>query len=574
MYDIDFKVIGNNKESVVDIEKSVKNNILYVKINFSNLNLVTPETFTVQWFISGVGCNSVWRPFERSHILRPNWGKNTAFSRLASGMPIYQIVSAEDNNTICFSVSDADTPIKLKTGYVEETAELECQVEFFSIPTAPIKDYSAVIRIDMRKIPFYDSIYDVVEWLENECGYKPATVPDSAREPVDSLWYSFHQELDFNEIIDECKRSYELGMRTVIIDDGWQTGDNNRGYAYCGDWSPFEPKMSDMKLLVDSIHNIGMKVMLWYSVPFIGIYSNRYNEFKNMLLDESGNNRDFFALDPRYKCVRDYLCDIYESAVNNWGIDGLKLDFIDSFVLQGKSLDYDDNRDFQSLEEAIHALLSETTKRLYEINPDVMIEFRQSYIGPSIRRYGNMLRVGDCPADYLTNRTQIIDLRFTSGNTAVHSDMVMWNKAESTENAALQLMNTIFAVPQISVKLSDTLPEHKAMIKHYIGFYNKYRDVLSGGYLTAKKPEIGYSQASVTKDDVSVTAVYSDSVVDINTKESVIVNASDFNSVIVKNAEGKSFTSVNCMGDTICSGIISSSIDEILISTAGFIFIE
>ncbi len=574
VYNFDFNVLSENSDANITLDKCIKGDIFYLTVCLNQKAAVSPEAFSVKWIISGVGCNSLWRPFERNHTLKPDWGKNVGQSRLASGLPIYQVVSAEDKNTICFSVSDADTPIKLKSGYIEETAEIECEIEFFHIPTNPIKEYKAIVRIDMRNVPFYESIYSTVSWWENDCGYISAPVPDNARLPVDSLWYSFHQKLDHNKILEECKRSYELGMRTVIIDDGWQTGDNNRGYAYCGDWEIFEPKMGDMPSLVNKLHKIGMKVVLWYSVPFIGINSKRFDEFKDMLLDESGNEIDFFALDPRYKKVREYLCSIYEKAAIDWCLDGFKLDFIDSFVLKGKSLECDPRRDFQSLEDAIHALLSEVVTRLRSINPEIMIEFRQSYIGPSIRKYGNMLRVGDCPADYLSNRSQIIDLRLTSGNTAVHSDMVMWNDNEKVEIAALQLANIIFAVPQISVDLSSVSSKHKQAIKYYIDFYNKHKDVLSFGYLTAKKPETGYSQATITKDNKSVVAVYTDSVVNVNTDYCVIVNASDFNSIIVKNCKNKKFKQVSCCGDVLSDGLIDNDIFEIPVTIAGLVFVN
>lgn len=45
-----------------------------------------------------------------------------------------------------------------------------------------------------------------------------------------------------------------------------------------------------------------------------------------------------------------------------------------------------------------------------------MIEFRQSYIGPGMRRFGNMFRVSDCASDIATNRAGIVDLRILSGN--------------------------------------------------------------------------------------------------------------------------------------------------------------
>ena len=79
-----------------------------------------------------------------------------------------------------------------------------------------------------------------------------------------------------------------------------------------------------------------------------------------------------------------------------------------------------------------------------------MIEFRQPYIGPLMRKYGNMFRAGDAPNAYVANRVRTIDLRLLSGETAVHSDMIMWHPDEPVERAALQLLNVMFSVGRVS----------------------------------------------------------------------------------------------------------------------------
>lgn len=574
MYDFELRCDYKAEICNLVLNKYISDGILFVDVKMLMKSKNIPQQFSVKWSIPATDSCAVWNSFLRNHTIRPDWSNVEAVSRLASGEPIQQIITFDGKNKICISLSDVDTPTKIVMGYCEETAEITCEAVFFTLPTNAIAEYSTKIRIDMRNIPFCDSIYDTVSWWENDCGYTSAYVPEHARLPMDSLWYSFHQNLEREKILEECSKSKELGMETVIIDDGWQTDDNNRGYAYCGDWSVCEKKMGDMASLVEEIHKIGQKVILWYSVPFVGLYSEKYEELKDYFLDKSGNDKDFWALDPRYKKVRDYLCYIYENAVKEWKLDGLKLDFIDSFVLKGKSLERDENRDFQSLEDAIHALMREVKARLTAINKDILIEFRQSYIGPSIRKYGNMLRVGDCPGDILANRSQIINLRLTSGKTAVHSDMIMWNEKDSVENAALQFANVIFAVPQISMLIKDLPQEHIKMLKFYISFWREYRYVLLNGKLTAINPENDYSQAMSTHNNKSVVSVYTNNVVDVKTNECVVVNASGFNNVILKNAENKSYVVKNCLGKVVEVGKVQTKTEEILVPKAGIVYIN
>lgn len=572
---MDFLISSEDKTARFELNKRFCGDILFLDVNMTLPEKKVAAPFKIQWKFSAKDVYSTWSPsLSDIHGLYFDWSMVENKSRLASWMPLQVLISHTGRNKLNISVADVDTPISIRTGICEEDATFTCEIEFFTVPSAPADNYNTTVRLDMRNIPYCDSIRDSVEWWEKDCGYVPAFVPEYARMPMDSLWYSFHQQLDREKILDECKQAKELGMETVIIDDGWQTDDNNRGYAYCGDWKVALKKMGDMASLVDKIHKIGMKVILWYNVPYIGIYAEKYEEFRDMLLDGAGNAGTAFSLDPRYKKVRDYLVKIYKDAVSNWKLDGLKLDFIDSFALKGKSLEYDSRRDYQSLEHAIHALLSEIKDALIKINPDIMIEFRQSYIGPSIRKYGNMLRVGDCPCDILKNRVNIVKMRLTSGKTAVHSDMIMWNTDDTPENAALQFVSILYSVPQISM-LIDTLPEsHYSMLKYYISFWKKHRDILLDGTLTANNPESEYSQVSSVLGNKAVITAYTDTVIMVTTDYTVAVNGTDREMLIIRNANGKSYTSVNCKGEEIRTGAINNSIEEIYVPRAGMVFIN
>lgn len=571
---INFNVIGGNVDAVITVENQwEEEHIYYADVKMKLAEEQLPEKFSLLWKFPAKDCFSIWSPSCKTvRNLGPEWLKQVTNARLASGMPIHTVLSIEGKNKMTIALSDAVTPTAIATGICEEDAHITCRVDFFTVPVAHLKEYSATIRIDLRDVAYYDSIYDVVSWWEKECGYKPAGVPEYAKLPMNSLWYSYHQQLDVEDILKECRLSKALGMETVIVDDGWQTDDNSRGYAFCGDWEVAQKKIPDMKEFVNRVHDTGMKIMLWYSVPYVGIESKNYPRFKDMLLDETGNNRKYWALDPRYKEVREFLIKTYSDAVSQWGLDGLKLDFIDSFILKGKSLEYDERRDYLALEDAIDRLMMDIMKQLREIKPDIMIEFRQSYVGPAIRKYGNILRVADCPADAIANRMGVVDLRFTSGNTAVHSDMLMWNYEEPVECAALQIANVLYAVPQISVKIARLNPKHKKMLAYYLRFWIENREVLLEGKVTALHPEGNYSLVCAAKDGKAIFTAYTERVIPEGYGDQIIVvNAGGSEELILKGYKGASYEVVNCMGEEVERGELTESIHPVKVPLAGML---
>lgn len=92
----------------------------------------------------------------------------------------------------------------------------------------------------------------------------------------------------------------------------------------------------------------------------------------------------------------------------------------------------------------------------------------------------------------------------TSGDTAVHSDMVMWNYEESAECAAFQLTRVLFAVPQISVRSSMMNEKHSQMVKHYLAFWMKYRETLLHGKMLYKGYASNYPYVSARSEQTQV----------------------------------------------------------------------
>jgi alpha-galactosidase len=301
-----------------------------------------------------------------------------------------------------------------------------------------------------------------------------------------------------------------------------------------------------------------MKVLFWYSVPFIGKHAAKFAEFRDMVLDDPA--KDWCVLDPRYPAVRDFLIGHYVRAIRDWGLDGLKLDFIQTMMLTPFSAKDDPRMDESSLEAGIQRLLIDAYAALSAIRPDVALEFRQAYIGPEMQRIGNMFRVWDCPADALMNRVHGVDLRLTSAGTAVHSDPLMWNTAEPVEFAARQLLGALFTVPQISMRLALLPEDHRRMLRFYLDFWNTHRETLLDGTLLPEYPEERYSRVTAeSKSERIVVAYGRNSVACTGLKPVVVFNGSDdpFLYVDLTDAPAdRMYRVCSCTGDELAHGIL------------------
>jgi len=164
-----------------------------------------------------------------------------------------------------------------------------------------------------------------------------------------------------------------------------------------------------------------------------------------------------------------------------------------------------------------------------------MIEFRQFYFGPVIRKYGNMIRVGDCPNDSMRNHIAGTDLRFMLGKTPVHSDMLMWNNGDPVEAAGRQVISTMYLIPQISVLLDKIPEEHRQMLKFYLKFWRDHRDTLLDGNLEADNPEWYYSQQRATSEDEVVATAWALPVFENMTEKKLyFINATDSDRLYVR----------------------------------------
>lgn len=533
--------VSENRGGLDISHEVVKNGeIIYFQIHVKSgeKRIFPPVVCTVT--VPACEVHEIWNP--KIHLIKAlnlDWFEYLKKTNGFTGAPVQELIGMDNRNCAALGISDTLNTFGFQAVPVEETGEYAFTVEMFAEDRIIRDSYDVTLRLDLRRIPYYEALGDMASWWEEDERNQPARVPELAKEPMYSTWYSYHQMIGEEALLEQCRLSRKLGCKCILIDDGWQTDDNNRGYAYCGDWQPAPSKIPDMAAFVRRVHELGMKVIPWYSLPFIGEKSRNFERFKDMLIDPDAE-REWHVLDPRYPEVREFILSLFENALRDWDVDGFKMDFVDEFVVtpfSGKVVD--ERRDYESFHEAADRLMKDCIGRLKAQKPDILLEFRQTYNGPMMRSYGNIFRAVDCPFDAVENHVRVTDIRLLCKESAVHSDMIMWHPKDTAESAALQMINILFSVPQISMRLDELSEEHWKMLSFYCGIWREYKDAFVSGSFEPLNPICRYNVVKGRSGQQFVCTCHGSEVIRMDTlyDDMVFVNGSAGDRLYLENLD-------------------------------------
>ena len=187
-------------------ERSNENGILLLDFDVKYEKPQIPGVIKVEWTVPCIDLYSMWGPnLGFTRLISADWAKRVCRSRLASGAPFHSLLSFEGMNGVTVAVSDAHTPIEIASGICEETSEVACELRFFTEQINQIESYHATVYMDTRRIRYEDALRAADRYLADHCGYPSAYIPDVAKRPMYSCWYSFHQDLDVEKILKQCR---------------------------------------------------------------------------------------------------------------------------------------------------------------------------------------------------------------------------------------------------------------------------------------------------------------------------------------------------------------------------------
>lgn len=474
---------------------------------------------------AGVG---LWTPDSRGHrTLPPDWAQRTTTS-LVQSAPVVVLHDAAGTALWGIACSEIVGQVTVRGGVSEEHKSVRL---WFSVAASPSQRTLTIGRID-RPAALASTIAELADWLDRTQQVSPMPRPAAATEPVFSTWYTYTQDVNHDNVLAEGRLAAELGCGTMFIDDGWQVGGHGRGYAMCGQWTPDTDKFPDLRTTVDDLRALGLDTVIWVAPLLLGMDSPLVETMGRFAPE--GNERDrMWTLDPRHREVRDFVADTCARIVADFGVAGLKIDFLNNAMAYAGT---PSTGDVDDVGEAMRQMLAQVRWRLAEVGlPAPIMEFRQPYVSPAITAFGNCIRVGDCPADAVVNRQGSLDLRlFLSSATAdtgavVHADPLMWARDGGAVAVAQQFQSTFFSVPQVSMPLASLDEEQRASVAHHLALWRAWRDVALFGGLRVEGSELGYTQAVASLGGRAVAAVFRPELLDltgVDAQSLLVLNAS------------------------------------------------
>ncbi len=361
------------------------------------------------------------------------------------------------------------------------------------------QDFELVI--DQRPQVWTDSLAD---WRKALALPLPE-FPEGAWEPVFCTWYAVHAAVTQDWVEKNAEVASRLGFRTLIIDDGWCFDVMKRvspetistWYEMIGDWFLSEKKFPDFENHRKRVQAMGMKYLLWVAPFLIGAKSELYKQLADIVKPEY--HEGCYTFDSSRKEAAKLLLGKMKHVIQDYGLDGLKVDFLDYIF---------PNMEEPRGEDTTH-FIQELAKTIREVKKDALIEFRQAYATPGMLAYGTQFRAGDVPFDFIDNFHRLAQIRISVGDgVPVHADPAYWHPQESPENISRHMIASLAGVPMLSMDLLAISETEQKIIRHWLGFYQAHRETFNYGKWDVTYHQSGTAYAMVSNEKESIIILH------------------------------------------------------------------
>lgn len=477
--------------------------------------------------------NSLWSSrtwTNESFINFPN------YSRLQSDYNIVSGLNAKSQNRITLTTFDdfqsRFTQIDIKT--MPDT--LVFAFNFFNrvAPDAELLEYKAQMLVDLSEKQYSECIRSAAQWRLDKEGNKSITKVDLSLQPVYSLWYPMDKNVPLENITHYFDSISAMGFRSVLFDDGWQNVVRFE-VDEDGKWDP--SKIDVVKDFMDKVRESDMKVALWYSQPFVGSHTYIFNRFDGKYLQYRTSSQPI--LDIRYPEVRQYLAEMYNSVISEWGIDGVWFNFINGYYPDEQIIITDDlGRDFVSVRKAADSLSTYLESELLYKNPELSINHSYNTVGPLHTSNAKTINGFLGTTALAQVREKLVNNRLLYGDYSPFMEVMGIHPKDAPVNIAKKFHNIMFGTPYISY-FSYTLPEEvRETLSFWIRYWKTNNEYLMQSSFKAYAPVQRYSSI-IAGNQIKQILVFYDRVEPFDLgyfdfEQVDVINSSDYGFVSVK----------------------------------------
>lgn len=407
-------------------------------------------------------------------------------SFISWSFPLIAALNRIDENRFCMGFMDHVHTAEVSHVCYDEEARIGLSRPFDEGPLETAL-WEETLYLSRSRRPIFDEVRAFARAYDTLHQPLLCETPPAAWEPVWCSWYGIKNAVHADYILNMLPTLREWGFGTVIVDAGWFRPE---GFdELTGHYVPDETKFPDLKGTVEAIQAQGLRVLLWCA-PLFNLDGIADRPFVRRYRIQGDAQAPLF-LCPRTQEVRAYTARMVDHLMRTYGIDGLKIDFIDPHQSRAsRTCTATHRHDIPDYGEAMHALLQEIHDAAKAVRSDALLEFRMNYTNLATRSFATSHRAQDAPFDADHIRRMCTRLKSyiinpeggKAGNVAVHTDPAYWLPEESPENVARFMASLITSgVPMLSLDL-DALPgEHQRIVRAWLAFYRQHQDLLLFG---------------------------------------------------------------------------------------------
>lgn len=144
-------------------------------------------------------------------------------------------------------------------------------------------------------------------------------------------WEATYFNFNEDKIVEIAKKAREIGLDTMVLDDGWFAGRHDEKAGGLGDWIENKDRLPNgLCKLAQRVNDLGMHFGLWFEPEMVNPVSNLYEAHPDWIIHTKGRTQSLsryqYTLDLSNKEVCDYIIGAVSRVLKSANIEYVKWD--------------------------------------------------------------------------------------------------------------------------------------------------------------------------------------------------------------------------------------------------------